>query len=85
MNFDKFILINDFTAAGYGVSTLTPKDSVPLGDSANAPMLEGEKSVKLVIGAGTGLGQGILIKSEEEGYYEPYPTEGGHVDFSVQT
>ena len=36
------------------------------------------------MGPGTGLGQGILIKNLEGGEYEPYPSEGGHVDFTVK-
>lgn len=40
--------------------------------------------MKIVIGPGTGLGQGILVKNEEDGLYEPYPAEGGHTDFTVQ-
>jgi len=39
----------------------------------------------VVIGPGTGLGQGILIKGEDpDGFYETYPAEGGHVDFTVK-
>lgn len=48
-------------------------------------MMEGANSVKLVIGPGTGLGQGILLKSEKDGLYEPVASEGGHVDFPVIT
>jgi glucokinase len=54
--FDSFTFLNDFTAAGYGISVLTPSDYVVLGDSAKAPLIEGPKSVKIVVGPGTGLG-----------------------------
>jgi len=37
------------------------------------------------MGPGTGLGQGILVKAEENGYYDPYPSEGGHCDFTVKS
>jgi len=30
------------------------------------------------------LGQGLLVKEEEDGLYESYQAEGGHVDFSVK-
>jgi glucokinase len=46
-------------------------------------MIEGLSSVKIVIGPGTGLGQGILIMSDD-GVYEPFPSEGGHIDFTVK-
>ena len=40
----------------------------------------------MVIGPGTGLGTGILIKGPNEGDpYEPYPAEGGHSDFSIKS
>lgn len=37
------------------------------------------------MGPGTGLGQGILVKATKDGLYEPYPSEGGHVDFTVKS
>mmetsp|Transcript_14302 Transcript_14302/g.22270 ORF Transcript_14302/g.22270 Transcript_14302/m.22270 type:complete len:255 (+) Transcript_14302:444-1208(+) len=85
MGFEKFTFINDFTAAGYGISTLEDDESKPVQESGNAKLQEGAKSVKLVLGPGTGMGQGILIKMDADGLYEPFPTEGGHVDFTVQT
>lgn len=33
---DSFTFINDFTAAGYGVSTLKQEESTPLGQSGDA-------------------------------------------------
>lgn len=62
LGFKNFIFINDFTAAGYGISRIMPKDCKTLGDSGKNPLQEGAGSVKLVIGPGTGLGQGILFK-----------------------
>ena len=41
--------------------------------------------MKALIGAGTGLGQGLLVKEHADGLYESYCAEGGHVDFSVKT
>lgn len=79
---DSFTFINDFTAAGYGVTTLTDGEFKTLGSSQ--PRMEGAQSVKVVIGPGTGLGQGVLIKMEEKGLYEIFPSEGGHADFKVK-
>jgi len=42
-------------------------------------------SVKAVIGPGTGLGEGLLIKNEADNLYYPSPSEGGHGDFAVKT
>ncbi len=44
-----------------------------------------DNGVKLVIGPGTGLGQGFLTKSENSPYYDVFPSEGGHVEFSVRS
>ena len=35
-----------------------------------------------MIGAGTGMGHGFLVKINE--YYEVFPSEGGHQDFAPQ-
>lgn len=40
--------------------------------------------MKIVIGPGTGLGQGFLTKSEFSPFYEVYPCEGGHAEFSIR-
>lgn len=44
-----------------------------------------QDGVKLVIGPGTGLGQGFLCKSEYAPFYEVYPCEGGHSEYSVRS
>ena len=68
-------LINDFQAIGYGIEALTPEDFVTLqaGDRQ-------DRGTCAVIGAGTGLGQGLLVWQGD--HYESLPTEGGHVDFA---
>lgn len=68
-------LINDFQAVGYGLSTLAEDDVQVLQTGqpqARAP--------RALIGAGTGLGVGILIWTGTQ--YEVLPSEGGHVDFA---
>lgn len=68
-------LINDFQAIGFGIEALKKKDLV---------VLQKGKTVKYapraVLGAGTGLGQGILIWNKD--YYVPVATEGGHANFA---
>lgn len=68
-------LINDFQALGYGVAALTAADVVVLQAGTDQP-----RAPRVVIGAGTGLGQGILIWQGD--HYEAIATEGGHVDFA---
>ena len=68
-------LINDFAAVGYGIFGLTKQDLLTLQVGkyqSAAPMA--------VIGAGTGLGQGFLIKQDNQ--YQVFPSEGGHADFA---
>lgn len=60
-----------------GIINLTTDDYVKLND---APELPGKP--KAVIGPGTGLGMGFLIKSEYSPYYEVCPAEGGHSEFA---
>jgi glucokinase len=81
---DSFTFINDFTAAGYGIARVTPAQCKPLNKNKDIQINEGANSVKVVMGPGTGLGQGILVKTEADGLYEPLPSEGGHVDFTVK-
>jgi glucokinase len=57
LNIKHFTLINDFTAAGYGVLTLKEKDYLRMTD-----VQAQEGAVKVVMGPGTGLGEGILVK-----------------------
>ncbi len=67
-------LINDFQAVGYGLQTLRGEDLRVL--QAGRPQA---RAPQALIGAGTGLGEGILVWCE--GHYEVLPSEGGHVDF----
>ncbi len=68
-------LINDFQAIGYGIEALKKKDLVVL--QKGRPVRQGPR---VVLGAGTGLGQGILIWHTD--HYVPVATEGGHANFA---
>jgi glucokinase len=68
-------LINDLEANAHGISTLSKNDLVVLhsgkaGSSGNAGL----------ISAGTGLGEAGLHWVGN--YYQPFASEGGHVDFA---
>lgn len=71
-------LINDFAAVGYGLLSLTPGDILTL--QAGRPQ---SAAPMAVIGAGTGLGEGFLIRLFDN--YHVYATEGGHADFAPRT
>ncbi|MDD5248877.1 MAG: glucokinase [Rhodocyclaceae bacterium] len=70
-------LVNDFAAAAAGIAAVAPADLVTL--QAGAPIAAG---VRLVVGAGTGLGMATLVP--QEGEFIVLPGEGGHVGFSPQ-
>ena len=70
----KVRLINDFQAIGYGIEALTEPDFTVL--QMGNPVSHGPRAV---IGAGTGLGQAILVWQQDR--YEVIATEGGHADF----
>lgn len=77
LNVTRVTLINDFAAVGHGIAALGDADLITLQDGepqAQAP--------RAVLGAGTGLGQALLVRCGT--YYEVLPTEGGHVDFAPQ-
>ena len=69
------VLINDFQAIGYGIAMLEDNELLVL--QHGKPELHGRRAV---IGAGTGLGETLLTWQQD--YYQPWPTEGGHVDFA---
>lgn len=68
-------LCNDFEAVAHGIACLTDEDVVTLqeGDSNLS-------SPRAVLGAGTGLGQAVLLPDDES--WRVIATEGGHVDFA---
>jgi glucokinase len=70
-------LVNDFVANAIGLSYLKPRHLRTLArgrPERNGPIA--------LIGAGTGLGQAGLLFAG--GRYEPFPSEGGHRDFSAR-
>lgn len=75
LGFPLVVLINDFQAIGYGISML--EDNELLTVQYGVPELHGRRAL---IGAGTGLGETLLTWQTD--HYQPWPTEGGHVDFA---
>lgn len=77
-------LINDFTAVSYGVLLLDPADEAQLrplvGRDFPFPQ-PAPGGVKAVIGAGTGLGVGYVVRVGDRTM--AFPSEGGHVCLPV--
>jgi len=75
LGIDRVRLINDFQSVGYGVEALQSQDIVTLQQGSEEP-----HGTRVIIGAGTGLGQGFLIWHDD--HYEVVASEGGHADFA---
>jgi glucokinase len=73
------VFLNDFVVNGYGILTDIKEgvDYEKLND--NEPDPNGPIAM---VGAGTGLGHGYLVKNDKMKYYQVYPSEGGHQDFA---
>lgn len=74
-NIPKIQFINDFQAMGYAIEHLSPDDIEVLQQGQTQT-----NGVRAVIGAGTGLGEAILVFSGNQ--YDVLATEGGHQDFA---
>ena len=71
-------LANDFHALALGISSVKPRDLVTLNEGARDA-----DGACAVLGAGTGLGEAILVGPE--GAREVIATEGGHATFAPRT
>ncbi|HEY2933050.1 MAG TPA: glucokinase [Acidobacteriota bacterium] len=69
----KVDLINDLEATAYGIALLGPESLLCLNPGKQVP------GNRVVIAAGTGLGEGTLYWNGNE--HVPSPSEGGHTEF----
>lgn len=76
LSLDHLQLINDFGAIGWAASHLDISQRVPMHGEAGET-LQGPVTL---IGPGTGLGVGLLVGGEEQGW-RVVETEGGHASF----
>lgn len=76
--FSRCNLINDFSAVGWGLNTLTPETLETL--QAGQPPTDATRSAAVALGAGTGLG--VSLCAWRNGHYQPLASEGGHVGFA---
>lgn len=74
LNIPQLRLMNDFEAVAYGIAQLDEQEMLVL--QPGQPALQGPRAV---LGAGTGLGQALLLRHGDHDIV--VPTEGGHVDF----
>ncbi|MGM0526063.1 MAG: glucokinase [Pseudomonadota bacterium] len=76
LKLQSFIVLNDFAAAAMSLVTLNKKEVTKIGGGAAI-----DSAPRAVLGAGTGLGVGHLIKLPN-GDAMPLPGEGGHADWA---
>ena len=78
----KFIFLNDFVCNGYSIQTdlKENEDYIKLND-----VTAKKDGPKLMIGPGTGLGMGFLLKNKKDKYYIIGSSEGGGQDFVGKT
>jgi glucokinase len=74
-------LINDFTAISYALPLLDTANPEEITRVSGGAESRAAGKVRAVVGAGTGLGVGCLIQTEE-GFYA-LASEGGHADFAA--
>jgi glucokinase len=77
------VIINDFMAISYSLPILDTNNpqviqQIPRSDGS---LPEARDGIKIALGPGTGLGVGLLAKTEQG--VIAYPSEGGHADFSA--
>jgi len=78
LGLDRVRLLNDLEATAYGISVIGPNDFETIYPGVPAP-----QAPRVVIAAGTGLGEAILFWDGAR--HVPTATEGGHADFAPHT
>lgn len=78
---ESVVIINDFEAVGYGVNRIVQDDDLKIINKGEPR----EHATRAIIGAGTGLGKGMLSWDYTQHAYLPIPSEGGHADFPAYT
>ncbi|HTX72150.1 MAG TPA: glucokinase [Rectinemataceae bacterium] len=76
-------LINDFTAVSYGVILLDPAnpEQITRLPHCDASLPEPRPGLRAIVGAGTGLGVGFVVRIHDR--VEALPSEGGHITLPV--
>ena len=72
---DSVALLNDLEAAAYGIFTLESQELFTLNEGVS-----GQRGNKVLIAAGTGLGEATLYDDGRD--HHPSASEGGHGDFA---
>ena len=77
LGIEQHLILNDFTAIGHAVASLDPSHFLHIAGPDDAISTS---EVISVVGPGTGLGVGLVIRGD--GQYQVIASEGGNMDFS---
>jgi len=77
LKIDTLIMVNDFTAMALGMTRLRDDEYLTVRHGKGDP-----NAAKVVIGPGTGLGVGTLVRNGDK-HWMAVPGEGGHVDLPI--
>jgi len=78
LSVDRHVILNDFAAIGHAAATLGPEHFVHIAGS-DIPLPD--NGVISIVGPGSGLGVGLVIRSDD-GRYHVIASEGGNMDLS---
>ncbi|KTD32634.1 glucokinase [Legionella moravica] len=78
LNLTELRVMNDFTAIAMSLPVLSDHDLLQIGTGYSDP-----NKVRVVLGAGTGLGVAYLVPNEQS--YTAYAGEGGHADWGAKS
>jgi len=72
-------LLNDLESTAHGIPLLSGEELLSLNDGEEVP-----GAPRALIAAGTGLGQGYMVREAGSDRYLPCASEGGHSDFAAR-
>lgn len=83
---DHVYFMNDFQASALGVSRLQPEETIILNTGNTSINCTANNSIRVAVGAGTGLGLAWVepdeIANDISSSATSFHTEGGHIDFA---
>lgn len=77
---EKALVVNDFETIGFGIQAINPKDIVTLHEGKPRA-----KGTQVIVGAGNGLGSGLMLWDAASQSYLPSPLSYSFVDFAPES
>lgn len=77
---EKALVVNDFETIGFGIQAIDPKDIVTLHEGKPR-----DRGTKVIVGAGNGLGTGLMLWDAVSQSYLPSPLSYSFVDFAPES